>query len=171
MDLSALACLLIVKAVVYIARAVPKLHAVSPLLSRVSVTCRRPRFITYSLHLDGRTNHVRLYPPQKQSPVSDPCRSVLSVSRVVLLLLLLFRFGLPTNHIRFKVPPLSPFTFHGRLVRTTSATPEETFAAIFVVLAWLPITVIPRPAQATQKRLGCRPLPVQHVVAHDQSIS
>ncbi|THY16347.1 hypothetical protein D6D01_07717, partial [Aureobasidium pullulans] len=46
----------------------------SPLLSRV--TCRRPRFINYSLHLDGCTNHDRLYP--QQCPVSDPCRSVLS---------------------------------------------------------------------------------------------
>lgn len=159
-----------------IAIAAPKLHAVSPLLSRVSVTCRRPRFINYLFLASRRPYKSRPAVPaaaDQQRPGSEPCRSVLSVSRVVVLL---FRPSVqPTTHSLshpslFKVRRLSPFAFHGRLIRNTSATSEETLAAAFVVLACPPI-IIPRPAQATQKRLGCRPLAVQHVVAHDQSIS
>jgi hypothetical protein len=86
------------RVVVYIAIAGPKLqHAVSPLLSRVSVTCRRPRFINYLLFLASR----RLYKSRPavpaaaaaaaareaasciREPVAASCQS--SVSRVVLL--------------------------------------------------------------------------------------
>lgn len=93
-----------VKAVVYIVIAGPKLHAVSPLLSRVrvSVVAGRDSLITYSLHLAGRTNHVRLYPPQQRSSILEPslvaaccqCRESSCCC-----------FGLPTNHIRFSQIP------------------------------------------------------------------
>lgn len=163
-----------VKAVVYIGIKAPKLHAVSPLLSRVSVSCRRPRFINYLFLASRRPYKSRPAVPaaaEKQCFGSEPsCRSVLSVStsRAAVSAFRPTTFACPVLSL-FKARLLSPFAFHGRLIRNTSATLEETLAAAFVVLACPPI--IPRPAQAAQKRLGCRPLPVQHVVAHDQSIS
>jgi len=164
-----------VKAVVYIAIKAPKLHAVSPLLSRVSVSCRRPRFINYLFLASRRPYKSRPAVPaaaEKQRSGSEHCRSVLSVSvstsRAAVSAFRPTTFACPVPSL-FKARLLSPFAFHGRLIRNTSATLEETLAAAFVVLACPPI--IPRPAQAAQKRLGCRPLPVQHVVAHDQSIS